>query len=1151
MSKKYIPTKRTNPCPACGDTKGKCRTFSDSPLLLCMESAGGTQRVGWINTGDTKDGLWGKLIPDDEQTRGKSWQEQQEERARKIERDRAEEREKLKHALPIEDRSPEFRKLLLQLEIKPEDNQDLINRGLSPEDIKRLLIKSVEPKQEVKGIKPNLPGIYNDRISVSDSGYLCPAFDEFGRIVGCQLRIRDAEDNKYRWLKGKFPSNLLVNGNKELPLTVLKGDSEDAYLCEGILKPAIANVVHNKTFIGASGGNFTNSPEQLKRILKAVAKDGKVYFCPDAGFNLNPQVQRRDRATIKLVQSLGYEVYILDWGQLNDKSIGDVDEISSEVLDSAIAIPASEFFKSPEQKLWEEEKKAQAQREEEEHGKTVSPEKGKRDRAVGAIKGALDDIKQTAIDFLNREDVKAQRQDPVILVPVKNDEGSDRNYEAGKIEEPRGPVVYGEWQRQQVWSEANAKGYKIILDRSATGQGKSYTASQLKLTNFDFGGEEGNGQLILFLGEPDNPSVPLDEWHRIPTLNENNCHKWEERRALAAKGLGRSSGKGKHDSNPICNSCPFLSKCREGSGDGYGFKSQMQEALAVAKAYGHPAGFPRQKNDGAIAIYDEFESLIKPTKTRSISLKQLSRIFLALEQRDYVKEAMGEGDSLYSDLIFIKEYLEPYLSGAKETPRYGIDLAEMQKIRPDWDEEKISQIISLVDEFEGELAKNNLKSLNADSSSEDIDRIVDMPFLGDLIAILMGDNSGALRVWHEKLLITTPNTDAIAQVKSFKTSILLDATCTKQDLVRWYGFKPEEILECRQERTPTPKFKIIQLTGAGLNTSQRSEAGHKRKQTIIAELNKVYGNGGLNKIGVIDYKAHADEGDLHHFRSGEEGARGSNRFQNLHAIAAIGCPYIAVNAILDEYQAISGEVVAGDRAQEDEGFTQYYESKIQKEIIQEVGRLRANLRPETPLTFFLINDINPKFLTELGVEVVSQPVWHTVESLRPRSIQKLEGLASFFAELASSGLHLSQAKMKDAADSLKVANSDLSRLTKKVGGWFSLREKINNLFKETKEAVNFSHWQWEEFIKTKLGELYSIDLLDSPKKLCAAIEQHGWQAFSEYFSALDTGSKATAIANLLYIILGDRGEWITNLKDFCLEELGLSESQIGLSPPLE
>jgi len=89
-----------------------------------------------------------------------------------------------------------------------------------------------------------------------------------------------------------------------LPLTVLKGEGKDAFLCEGILKPAIANVIHNKTFIGASGGNFTNSPEQLKRILKTVVKDGKVYFCPDAGFNLNPQVQRRDRATVKLIQSL-------------------------------------------------------------------------------------------------------------------------------------------------------------------------------------------------------------------------------------------------------------------------------------------------------------------------------------------------------------------------------------------------------------------------------------------------------------------------------------------------------------------------------------------------------------------------------------------------------------------------------------------------------------------------------------------------------------------------------------------------------------------------------------------------------------------------------------------------------------------------------
>ena len=34
---KYIPTSRVNPCPVCGDTRGRCRQLPDSPdTVLCM-----------------------------------------------------------------------------------------------------------------------------------------------------------------------------------------------------------------------------------------------------------------------------------------------------------------------------------------------------------------------------------------------------------------------------------------------------------------------------------------------------------------------------------------------------------------------------------------------------------------------------------------------------------------------------------------------------------------------------------------------------------------------------------------------------------------------------------------------------------------------------------------------------------------------------------------------------------------------------------------------------------------------------------------------------------------------------------------------------------------------------------------------------------
>ena len=66
---KFIPSNRSNPCPVCTDTKGKCRskqtdftlpngsTKSDRQFL-CMRIHGDNN--GYKFTGDTSDGLWGK-----------------------------------------------------------------------------------------------------------------------------------------------------------------------------------------------------------------------------------------------------------------------------------------------------------------------------------------------------------------------------------------------------------------------------------------------------------------------------------------------------------------------------------------------------------------------------------------------------------------------------------------------------------------------------------------------------------------------------------------------------------------------------------------------------------------------------------------------------------------------------------------------------------------------------------------------------------------------------------------------------------------------------------------------------------------------------------------------------------------------------------
>lgn len=129
-------------------------------------------------------------------------------------------------------------------------------------------------------------------------------------------------------------------------------DPYKVLLCEGILKPQIVNLRTGITTIGASGGNFMSSVRQLNRYILKVQKSGiqsdktvTVQICPDAGSLDNPGVLRHIVKTLNHLKNLDY-VYaeILDWGQLTDKELGDIDEISMETFLNAKKMTVKEFF---------------------------------------------------------------------------------------------------------------------------------------------------------------------------------------------------------------------------------------------------------------------------------------------------------------------------------------------------------------------------------------------------------------------------------------------------------------------------------------------------------------------------------------------------------------------------------------------------------------------------------------------------------------------------------------------------------------------------------------------------------------------------------------------------------------------------------------
>lgn len=347
---------RSNPCPVCGEASPDCRYSTDGELVLCHSHIDfDPNHPDWHYLGVSSNGVWGKFVPRKSEAFDRTeWEAKKAER----ERDRRErEREHAKNALSIPDRDKALRKLSKTLGLSRRHQKALLDRGLSESAIESGLFFSIYPNDDVPpGIPTNLPGVINGKIGASGVGIACLAFDSEGQAIGYQIRLENVTDSKYRWAKGLASSHL---ADGELPITHIPNgkDNGQVWLSEGILKPFVAAHKHGINAIGAAGGHFSGSPNQIRN---AIGPYRQLILCPDAGDINNPHVMLRWSKEINFLESLGKSVLVAWWGQ-KTKNDDDIDEL--ENLDQVGFITPSQFLEmgkipsqspqSPNQKDWE------------------------------------------------------------------------------------------------------------------------------------------------------------------------------------------------------------------------------------------------------------------------------------------------------------------------------------------------------------------------------------------------------------------------------------------------------------------------------------------------------------------------------------------------------------------------------------------------------------------------------------------------------------------------------------------------------------------------------------------------------------------------------------------------------------------------------
>jgi hypothetical protein len=378
MFSDFLPSRKFNPyrglgnsCPVCGSSSGKCKEQAyelssrngktvSTTKTFCMTGTGGNGHPDYHYFNDTRDGQWGIYIPlaDWNEHRGESrqatplereeWVKEQE-RKKQVALDA--ENQKRAESLPIAERDIAARAILNQLSLNDIDRSDLIRRGFTNQQIKEIGFKSVDPYQRLREpVNPRFPGVtvQGDRLNNwSMGGILIPIYTITGEIVAFQIRNRAPGKNRYRWLSsaneyGRNNGSAPHLPNGELPLTFVypqllgaEAREREIDFNEGTgAKPSIGAIGTGHQTIGAAGGQWLSSPEQLQQALTIWRAD--VCNLNLDGEDLHkPQVLNR---WVKLYHQLlewGYKPRFMYSGQDIDEleDLTDLQEISLEELE--------------------------------------------------------------------------------------------------------------------------------------------------------------------------------------------------------------------------------------------------------------------------------------------------------------------------------------------------------------------------------------------------------------------------------------------------------------------------------------------------------------------------------------------------------------------------------------------------------------------------------------------------------------------------------------------------------------------------------------------------------------------------------------------------------------------------------------------------
>ncbi|MRV51359.1 DNA primase, partial [Staphylococcus aureus] len=147
-----------------------------------------------------------------------------------------------------------------------------------------------------------------------------------------------------------------------------------------------------------------------------------------------------------------------------------------------------------------------------------------------------------------------------------------------------------------------------------------------------------------------------------------------------------------------------------------------------------------------------------------------------------------------------------------------------------------------------------------------------------------------------------------------------------------------------------------------------------------------------------------------------------------------------------KYQLLKNKPAVEDSPE----FQAFVDEHIQAEILQEVGRLRANLRPEEQLSAYVLSDYDLDFLKPELPDANFEQL--DAFKLTPDAGDKLQrtkyGILKAFGKLVEAGVASAKITQDAIANTLQgeITRSRISQIAALFGGWSKLRKLLVLLY---------------------------------------------------------------------------------------------------------